>query len=219
MPRNDHCTADWPGLDQSRPDLADVSTATLVRRAGDGDQGAWNTLVDRYTRLLWSVARSHRLGAADAADVVQTTWLRLVEHLGRIHDPDRLAGWLVTTARRECVRVRSRGVREVVGAVDDITGDLADAWTEPLDAGLLRDERDVTLWSCYRQLSERCQTLLRVLMAAPAPSYSDVSAALGMPVGAIGPTRGRCLDQLHKLAAVAGLAAPDIRVGPPARWA
>src|SRR5215211_7638838 len=78
-------------------DMSEV--AELVRAAAEGDQAAWNGLVDRYNGLVWSVARSHRLATADASDVVQTTWLRLVENLGRLQDPDRVGAWLATTAR------------------------------------------------------------------------------------------------------------------------
>jgi RNA polymerase sigma factor (sigma-70 family) len=184
------------------------SLAGLVRRAAAGDQTAWDALVARYSPLVWAVARAHRLGPADAADVAQTTWLRLVEHLGRLREPDRLPGWLVTTARRECLQLLNRARREYVGGVpDDVPAD-ADA---PVDAGLLADERDAILWRCFRRLSEQCQTILRVLMATPPPSYSDVSVALGIPVGSIGPTRGRCLDRLRETAIAAGLSIGDIR--------
>ncbi|MFN2494392.1 MAG: RNA polymerase sigma factor [Pseudonocardiaceae bacterium] len=177
----------------------------LFRRAEAGDQAAWNALVDRYTKLLWSVARAHRLGDADAADVVQTTWLRLVEHFGRISDPERLAGWLATTARRECLHMLRRAGREVVAPSEDALLDVVDERSAPVDARLLAEERDVALWSCFERLSVRCQVLLRILMATPPADYVTVAATLGMPVGSIGPTRGRCLDQLRKLAAGAGL--------------
>ena len=171
----------------------------LVSRASAGDQEAWNALVDRYASLLWSVCRAHRLSGADAGDVVQTTWLRLVEHLGRIEDPERLPGWLATTARRECLQLLRRSGREQVGFDDDAALDVVDERSEPLDARLLADERDAALWSCFERLSERCRRLLRVLMAAEPPAYADVSAALGMPIGSIGPTRGRCLQRLRAL--------------------
>ena len=171
----------------------------LVSRASAGDQEAWNALVDRYASLLWSVCRAHRLSSADAGDVVQTTWLRLVEHLGRIEDPERLPGWLATTARRECLHLLRRSGREQVGFDDDAALEVVDDRSEPLDARLLADERDAVLWSCFERLSERCRTLLRVLMAAEPPAYADVSAALGMPIGSIGPTRGRCLQRLRAL--------------------
>src|SRR5258705_49296 len=92
-------------------DMSEV--AELVRAAAEGDQAAWNGLVDRYNGLVWSVARSHRLAMADASDVVQTTWLRLVEHLGRLQDPERVGAWLATTARREALRALRHSARQV----------------------------------------------------------------------------------------------------------
>lgn len=175
-----------------------AAVGDLLARARDGDPAAWNAIVDRYANLLWSVARSHRLGGADAADVVQTTWLRLVESLGKIRDPEGLPGWLVTTARRECLRVLRRSHREVAGHGDDAL-DLPDERTPELDAALLADERDAVLWQCFSRLPERSQQLLRVLMAADPSAYASVSEALGMPVGSIGPTRMRSLDRLRQL--------------------
>jgi len=181
------------------------SVHDLLHRAAAGDASAWDSLVDRYTNLLWSVARAHRLDTADAGDVVQTTWLRLVENLGRIQDPERLPGWLVTTARRECLRILRRSGREIVGGADDLAIQVIDD-APALDARLLADERDAALWRCFEQLTPRCQTLLRVLMAADPPAYAQVSEALDMPVGSIGPTRGRCIDRLRELTRAAGFA-------------
>lgn len=185
---------------QGGAQMRDVPTADLLRRADAGEQAAWDALVMRYTNLLWSVGRAHRLSAADAADVVQTTWLRLVEHLGRIEDPERLPGWLATTARRECLRTLRRAGREPLGTGDDAALDVIDDHAEPLDAKLIADERDAALWACFERLSERCRVLLRILVATPPPAYADVAAALGMPIGSIGPTRGRCLERLRSLA-------------------
>lgn len=172
------------------------ATASLLARAAQGDQRAWDALVAEHSRLLWAVARSFRLDAADANDVVQTTWLRLVEHLDRIEDPRRLVGWLVTTARREAMRVLRRSGRERP-AGEDFTLDRADDGP-PVDAALLLDERDRALWQAYEQLGEKCQQLLRVAVTHPA-AYEEISASLGMPVGSIGPTRRRCLTQLKNL--------------------
>ena len=185
--------------------MSDGAVTGLVRRAQSGDQVAWDALVERYTSLLWSVARAHRLSATDAADVVQMTWLLLVEHLGDIRDPERLPGWLATTARRECLRSLRLSNRERPAEPDDNYWDVADDDADPLDARLLVEERDAVLWGCFRRLPGRCQGLLRVLMTTPPPSYADVSAALDLPVGSIGPTRGRCLDRLRALLAEAGL--------------
>ena len=184
----------------------------LLRAAEDGDVAAWNSLVERFTNLLWSVARGHRLGDADAADVVQTTWLRLVENLGRIQDPERLPGWLATTARRECLRTLRRSGRELPTQTDETTFDLTDT-AAPLDARLIIEERDAQLWQCFEALQPRCQQLLRVLLADPAPSYADVSAALDLPIGSIGPTRGRCLERLRALARERGLSLAGLHPG------
>lgn len=192
--------------------IDDATTARLVSAAAAGDEGAWNALVDAHHGMLWGIARSYRLDTADAGDAVQTTWLRLVENLGRIEDPRRLPGWLATTVRRECLRILRRAGRESPGGED--WADVLVADTEPVDAALLADERDAALWRALSALGQRCQQLLRVLMATPPPSYAMVSAALDMPVGSIGPSRGRCLDQLRRIAAgddVLGSGAVDVR--------
>jgi RNA polymerase sigma factor (sigma-70 family) len=176
--------------------LVDGSNGELLAAAAAGDQAAWDALVQRHTSLLWSIARSYRLGNADAADVVQTTWLRLVEHLDKIADPERIPGWLATTARRECIHLMRRTDRRAESSAE--LPDVQDDGPAP-DAALLRDERDAELWRALARLDELCQRLLRVLMSDPPPAYADVAAALGMKVGSIGPTRGRCLDKLRAL--------------------
>lgn len=193
-----------PAIPVGRPSEEREPVTPLVQRAAAGDQAAWNALVDRYTNLVWSVARSYRLSSSDAGDVVQTTWLRLVENLGKVQDPERLPGWLATTARRECLRVLRAGGRELVGVVDDAAFDVVDELAPALDHALLQDERDAALWQCFARLSERCQRLLRVLMATEPPAYAQVSQAMGMPIGSIGPTRMRCLDRLRELTSAAG---------------
>ncbi len=166
----------------------------LVRAAGEGDQDAWNTLVERFSGLLWATVRAHRLSPTVSAEVVQTTWLRLVEQLARIRDPERLGGWLATTARNECLRLIRHRSREV--ATDEL--DHLESEGPELDRSVLAEERDLALWDAFARLGERCQALLRLLMADVAPSYQEVSAALGLPVGAIGPTRQRCLERLRR---------------------
>lgn len=174
-----------------------MDTTKLLESAADGDQAAWDALVERYASLLWSVARAHRLGDADAADVVQTTWLKLVENLRRIQDPERLPGWLATTVRHECLRQIRRAERERP-TPDDESWRGRPADEQGVDAALLLEERNAGLWRALAKLSEQCQRLLRVLMADPAPSYAEVSAALDIPVGSIGPTRQRCLGRLRE---------------------
>lgn len=168
----------------------------LLREAAGGDEHAWRTIVERFTGLVWATARAHRLATADAADVVQTTWLRLVEHLDRIREPERLGAWLATTARHECLRtIRLQG-RELPSE-DAEAFEGADAAGSP-DANLLTRERDSALWNAFTKIADRCQRLLRLLAASDPPTYEEISAATGMPIGAIGPTRARCLDQLRR---------------------
>lgn len=175
----------------------------LVAAAIEGHQWAWNALVDRFTPLLWSICRGYRLGQADAADVVQVAWLRLMENLDRIQDPNRLAGWLGTTCRRECQAVQRRSRRTEPVGEDGYLDRLVQHVDGPEEWVLLAD-RDATLWQAFARLSERCQRVLRVLVAggddAPA-SYRVAAEMLGMPIGALGPTRGRCLNQLRQLLA------------------
>jgi len=180
--------------------MDDVEIAKLVLRVRQGDAAAWAALTARYTNFLWSIARSFRMNDADAADVVQTAWLRLVEHLDGIREPERLGSWLATTVRRECYNVRRRTARVEPGEPDDPDGwDGLPATADPLDEGLLRDERDAELWRAFGRLKPACQRLLRVLLADPPPHYAEVAAALDMAVGSIGPTRQRCLDCLRDL--------------------
>ncbi|NUO91337.1 MAG: sigma-70 family RNA polymerase sigma factor [Dermatophilaceae bacterium] len=171
----------------------------LLARASRGDADAWNALVDRFTSLLWAVARGHRLGQEDAADVVQNTWLKLLDHLDDIAQPEALAGWLATTARYECLALLRKKGREHLVRDDDLATNVVDEQVRALDAGLLDDERDSQLWACFGRLSERCQVLLRALMASDRPNYKAIAEALGMSVGSIGPTRMRCLDKLRDL--------------------
>jgi RNA polymerase sigma factor (sigma-70 family) len=173
-----------------------TATAALLLAAATGDERAWNALVAQHTRLLWSVARSYRLDPVDAADAVQTTWLRLLEHLDRIEDPTRLVGWLVTTTRRECLRALRRSGRERLIADEDDALDIVDDDAEPVETRLLTNERNAVLWRAFRRLSDREQRLLRLLVATPEP-YTAVAAALDVSVGSIGPLRQRALTRLR----------------------
>ena len=165
----------------------------LVRHASQGDQQAWDELVVRYAGLVWAVARSHRLCEADAADVAQATWLKLVVHLTRLREPAALGGWLATTARRECLRVlRDAGRVVPCGEAPDADDGCR------IEDHLLLSERDTQLRCAFARLGRRDQALLRMLAADPAPSYDEIGAALDMPVGSIGPTRARALTRLRR---------------------
>ncbi len=179
-------------------DTAEVSIAALVAAARAGDQAAWNALVERYNRFVWSIARSFRLSTADSADAVQMTWLRLVENLDRITDPERLASWLGTTVRRECLQHLRRSSRDRTDSGDDFLLSVPDG-APPIETALLESERDRALWQAMGMLGDKCQQLLRVLMASPPPAYTEVAAALEMPIGSIGPARKRCLTQLKRI--------------------
>lgn len=168
----------------------------LLRRAGAGDRRAWDELVDRYSRLVWSVARSFGLDDATAADVSQTVWLRLVEHCDRIREPERLAGWLGTTTRREALRV-IRGRRRQQPS--EIVSNVADRVTPQPDELLIEDETTRAVYVAFEALSERCRHLLRLLCAEPRLDYATVADLLGRPIGSLGPTRARCLDELRRL--------------------
>jgi RNA polymerase sigma factor (sigma-70 family) len=177
----------------------DVDMRSLLAAASKGDQAAWDAIVSQFGSLLWSIARGFRLDPIDASDVVQMTWLRLVENLDRIAEPEALPGWLATTVRRECLQLIRRTSRQrVVRDYEPV--DMPDPGP-PVDHVLLTDERDAALWRLVNQLGELCRRLLRVLMATPPPSYPEVSAALEMPIGSIGPTRQRCLRRLRELMA------------------
>ena len=176
----------------------------LVIAAGAGDFDAWNELVNRFAGMVWAVARRHRLSAADAADVSQTTWLRLVEQLNRIEHPERVGGWLATTARRESLRVLRISERQAPPAHDNFL-DLTLTDTESPEDIVTTDERDRELWQLFSQLPARCQLMLQLLGGDEPLSYSDLGAMLDMPVGSIGPTRARCLAHLRRLAATRGI--------------
>ena len=187
-------------------DAAEVTG--LVRRAAQGDQRAWQGIVDEYSGLVWSVARGFRLSEAQTADAVQTTWLRLVEHLADIRDPERLPGWLRTTTRRACLAVARDHCREQ--ATDDLEHAPAVPWDRPADdagpeASAVRHEQQVLVRRAVAALPAQQQALLGLLVASPAPSYAQISAGLGMPVGSIGPTRARILARLRTTLETAGV--------------
>jgi RNA polymerase sigma factor (sigma-70 family) len=169
--------------------------ALLVKEAAAGNSVAWNELVERFSGLVSSITRSYRLGAADAADVSQTVWLRLVEGIETIRDPERIGAWLAAVARHESLRMLRRAGREA--PVDD-TG-LADTPSADGDADedLLSSERTVAVWQAIDRLPARTRAVMRRLTAEPSPSYCEVAAELGIPVNSVGPTRHRALRSLR----------------------
>ena len=185
-----------------------ASVSDLVMLARNDDKQAWDALVERYAPLVWSICRRYRLSSADAADVGQNVWLRLVEQLDRLRDPAALPGWLVTTTQRECCRIvrtadRRRALERVLDA-DDIPGQ-----TGAVDQDLLAAELGAALREALSQLPPGYQQLITLLIQDPPVPYAEISVRLGIPVGSIGPSRRRCLDRIRRHPAVAALINPE----------
>ncbi|GID95702.1 RNA polymerase sigma factor [Amorphoplanes digitatis] len=177
------------------------STLCLVRAAAGGDERAWAALIDRYGPLVMAVIRRFTISRADAADVNQTVWLRLVEHLDRIREPEALPGWIVQTTRNECLRVLRAGHRTWLfdpldGAAETLVSTAAPEPGE-LDERLLAEERRQALRDAYAELPPRCRELVGLLLVDPPLSYEQIGERLGVPIGSIGPTRGRCVHRLR----------------------
>jgi RNA polymerase sigma factor (sigma-70 family) len=180
---------------------------SLVGRARRGDSTAWNELVDRYAGLVWSVCRRYRLSDADTADACQTVWLRLTEHLDDIRNPAGLASWLCTTASRACLRIIEDRQRQILpGAGYDLEV-AEDVELSAPDRGLLSGELHVALLSAVAALPVESRRLLALFMHDPPLSYKDISERLGIPIGTIGPTRGRLLERLRQSTSLAAFVA------------
>ncbi len=181
--------------------LCDRAAASYARwRAGDG--AALDELVHLLTPMLWHTVRAYRLDRPTAEDVVQATWLALVRSGDGLADPQAVVRWLSVTARREAWRVAKRQQRQQP-AEDEVL--QSHAPTEPaVEDVVVRDHRDRALWAAVATLPERCQRLLRVVAFADRPDYEQLSQDLQMPVGSIGPTRGRCLGKLRAALAADG---------------
>jgi RNA polymerase sigma factor (sigma-70 family) len=172
--------------------MSSQSHGELLQQAAHGDQSAWSDLVDMFGPMLWSIARSFRLDHALAKDVTQTVWLRLVENIDKIRDPERLPGWLVTTCRRETLKASQLHDRTIPS---EFEFDLVDD-SVPIEELMIEDEQARTLLAAFRMQSESCQQLLRLLTVEPPLSYETISELIGRPVGSIGPTRARCVERL-----------------------
>jgi RNA polymerase sigma factor (sigma-70 family) len=173
--------------------------AGLMSAAADGSEEALGQIVTELTPLLWQVARAAGLTSADAEDVLQTVWLRLLSHLDGIRSPASLTAWLVITTKREAWRVRAAGRRHVPADQDWLAA-LPDLGPGSEDQVIVDDQRRA-LWAAIGRLDRRCQELLRIIAFVPRPDYAAVAAKLGMRPGSVGPTRGRCLAKLRALLA------------------
>jgi RNA polymerase sigma factor (sigma-70 family) len=191
----------------TRTNLDDSGVAGLVARARGGDRQAWDALVERYAPLIWSICRKYRLGRADADDVGQNVWVRLVDQLSKLRDPAALPGWLATTTHRECWRVSRACYGSVAFELD--TENIPDEQAEAADHELLAAERQAALREAFTDLPPAGQQLMALLIADPPLPYAEVSARLGIPVGSIGPTRSRYLDRMRRYPAIAALINPE----------
>ena len=183
----------------ARPPQPPGRLSAIFCRVVAGDRRAIDELVVELTPMLWRVARSTGLDPASCEDVVQQSWLTLLGHLHRIRTAEAVAAWLVTVTRREAVRVftaqgRTRPVEEqMLAGVPDGDPSVEDA--------MVTGERRRVLWRAIGRLPRRCVQLLQVVAFSDRPDYAAIAGALGMPMGSIGPTRGRCLAKLRELLA------------------
>src|SRR5712691_6869129 len=187
----------------------DPSVTELVTRAQNADQQAWDALVERYAPLVWSICRRYRLGNADAEDVSQSVWLRLVDQLGNLRDPAAIAGWLATTTQHECGRALRAARSPQAGALVPEAENIADRQTGIAEQELRIAERHAALREAFTHLPPCCQQLIALLIEDPPVPYAQISARLGIPVGSIGPSRSRCLDKLRRHPAIAALIDAD----------
>ncbi|HXZ77703.1 MAG TPA: sigma-70 family RNA polymerase sigma factor [Streptosporangiaceae bacterium] len=191
---------------EAGPVTGHAPVTDLVIRARDGDQRAWDAIVERYAPLVWAICRRYRLAGADAEDAGQAVWLQLVDHIGQLRDPAALPGWLATTTSRECGRL-VRAARRISppGQVLD-PGDIPDDQAVLAEEELLRAERHAALREALADLPPAWQQLIALLAVDPPLPYAQISARLGIPAGSIGPTRSRCLAKLRRHPAIAALA-------------
>jgi RNA polymerase sigma factor (sigma-70 family) len=182
----------------------DPAVVDLVVRATDGDQDAWNEIVERYAPLVVAICARYRLSYEDRNDVGQNVWMLLAEQLGKLREPAALPGWLKTTTVRECLRVvtaarRSERLGTRLEDEDQFVDDTA------IEEEYLMAERNAALRAAFAELPPRCQRLLGMLLSDPPSSYNEISAALNIPVGSIGPKRARCLERLRRSRALMAL--------------
>ena len=172
---------------------AEIDAHDLVQAAAAGDSRGWDDLVERFGALVWSTARAYGLSPDEGADVVQTTWLRLAEQLGRLRDGrDRIGVWLASTARQESLRLL--GTR-VAGH--------ADPGQEEPAATATPQEPEVLLWRVLRDLPEHCRRLLRILSAVPPPDQEELAAALDLMVTDVPAARAACLEEFgYRMASI-----------------
>jgi RNA polymerase sigma factor (sigma-70 family) len=198
MTRTDSARAsgdDAPGRSTTPPNQVWARATDGFNRWVAGDPAGLDELVAAMTPVLWHVVRAYRLPETTAEDVVQTTWLALVNRRTSILDPVAVGGWLTTTARREAWRVAKAG-NAATPVEDEELAPRLPRQRSAEDAVVQRDEGR-RLWAAVDELPERCRRLLRIVAFENRPDYRQLATDLEMPVGSIGPTRGRCLAKLR----------------------
>jgi RNA polymerase sigma factor (sigma-70 family) len=188
----------------------DPTVVALVARAADGDQAAWDDIVERYTPLVWAICLRHQLDRQRIDDIGQSVWLLLVENISRLREPAALPGWLATTTRRECLRALRSSGRYGMEVVTPFEEQPSDGSAE-IEQEIIKAELHAALRAAFAELPADCRELLSMMISDSAPGYATISATLGKPMGSIGPTRARCLAKLRRsphLAAV--LAGQDV---------
>jgi RNA polymerase sigma factor (sigma-70 family) len=210
-----HHSREFTAIDQAdrrpramrrHPDAELREIDRIVRLAASGDQSAWRSLVDRFATVIRAVARAHRLSGHEIEDVTQSTWLHLVQHIGRIRDPCAIEAWLRTTAKRQSLQARRSSDAARQAATSD--EEHVDAAAEPWER-LAAEERRAALEQALAGLPRRQRALLLMLTQEPPPSYADVSLTLGLPIGSIGPVRARTIDRLRLDPRVAAIATTE----------
>jgi RNA polymerase sigma factor (sigma-70 family) len=187
----------------------DRSVSALVARVCDGDQDAWDELIERYSPLVWSICQRFQLSRQDIDDVGQSVWLLLVENIGSLREAAALPGWLATTTRREALRVLRVAQRHDHADLPPDGQMPVDPGAATIEEELIVAERNAALRAAFAELQPSCHELLSLLVADPPLGYADISARLNMPVGSIGPTRARCLNRLRRSPHLAGIIGND----------
>lgn len=187
------------------------SVSALVARVREGDQEAWNELIERYSALVWSICQRYQLSRQDVDDVGQSVWLLLVENVGSLREAAALPGWLATTTRHEVLRVLRVARRHDHADLSPEEQIQQDPDAATIEQELIVAERNAALRAAFAELSPSCHELLSLLIGDPPLAYADISARLGIPVGSIGPTRARCLGRLRRSPHLAGLLGDDAK--------
>ena len=171
----------------------------LVARARDGDQYAWNEIVDRYAPLVWSICQRYGLSRDDTNDIGQTVWLLLVEQLGNIRQPAALPGWLATTTHRECMRAaRGKARRYSHSPFTDETQVPLQRQAPTVEEEIIEAELSAALRAAHAELPDFCRRLLSLLLCDPPHSYQEISVLLPIPAESIGSQRKRCLNRIRR---------------------